>query len=489
MVYIFFHAGAETERINQIIERGKALTDIQYLELEINRWLTSPQRLDMLTGERYYDGRHDILSRKRTAIGENGELIEVDNLPNNHIIDNQYAKAVDQKVNYLLGKPLTFDTENRQYEDALKKVFGKRFQQLIRQLGEDSLNCGIGWVYPYYSDGSLCFKRFNPWEILPFWTDAEHTMLDCAARIYEVEVYEGRNHKVVQKVELFTRQGIKRYSFTGSRLIEDTDKPVENYIMVGERAYNWDRVPLIPFKYNPQETPLIRRVKSLQDSINEMMSDMANNMQEDTGNTILVVRNYDGQDLGEFRRNLATYKAVKVTDEGGVSTLKIEFDVENYKEILNLLKKALIENARCYDAKDDRMSNNPNQMNIQSMYSDIDLDANGMETEYQAAFDDLLWFVNAHLANTGAGSFDGTDVNVIFNRDVLINESESIENCQKSVGILSDETIVSQHPWTADVNKELQRIKKEQRERETEGDAYTDAFQEHRNGGEVNEEQ
>ena len=489
MIDIFFHAGAETERINQIIERGSPMTDIQYLELEITRWLTSLQRLDMLTGERYYDGRHDILSRKRTAIGENGELIEVDNLPNNHIIDNQYAKAVDQKVNYLLGKPLTFDTENRQYEDALKKVFGKRFQQLIRQLGEDSLNCGIGWVYPYYSDGSLCFKRFNPWEILPFWADEEHTILDCAARIYEVEAYEGRNPKTIQKVEFFTQQGIKRYVLSNGHLLEDPDKPIENYITVGERAYNWDRVPLVPFKNNPKEIPLIRRVKSLQDSINEMMSDMANNMQEDTGNTILVIKNYDGQDLGEFRQNLATYKAVKVTDEGGVSTLKIEFDVENYKEILNLLKKALIENARCYDAKDDRMSNNPNQMNIQSMYSDIDLDANGMETEYQAAFDDLLWFVNAHLANTGAGSFDGTDVNVIFNRDVLINESESIENCQKSVGILSDETIVSQHPWTADVNKELQRIKKEQRERETEGDAYTDAFQEHRNGGEVNEEQ
>lgn len=112
-----------------------------------------------------------------------------------------------------------------------------------------------------------------------------------------------------------------------------------------------------------------------------------------------------------------------------------------------------------------------------------------METEYQAAFDDLLWFVNAHLANTGAGSFDGTDVNIIFNRDILINETESVENCQKSVGILSDETIVSQHPWTSDVKKELQRIKKEQQERETEGDGYTDAFREHRNGGEVNEEQ
>ncbi len=39
-----------------------------------------------------------------------------------------------------------------------------------------------------------------------------------------------------------------------------------------------------------------------------------------------------------------------------------------------MFKKALIENAGGYDAKEDRLSGNPNQINIQSM-SDIDLDA------------------------------------------------------------------------------------------------------------------
>ena len=120
-----------------------------------------------------------------------------------------------------------------------------------------------------------------------------------------------------------------------------------------------------------------------------------------------------------------------------------------------------------YDAKDDRLSGNPNQMNIQSMYSDIDLDANDMETELQAAFEDVLWFVNAYLANSGYGDFEGEDVNIIFNRDILINESEAIDNCAKSVGILSDETIIGMHPWVDDVQQELERLEK-QREKEKE---------------------
>ena len=47
-------------------------------------------------------------------------------------------------------------------------------------------------------------------------------------------------------------------------------------------------------------------------------------------------------------------------------------------------------------------------MNIQSMYSDIDLDANDMETELQAAFEDILWFVNVYLLNIGGGIFRGS---------------------------------------------------------------------------------
>ena len=157
--------------------------------------------------------------------------------------------------------------------------------------------------------------------------------------------------------------------------------------------------------------------------------------------------------------------------DGGVETLEITVNSENYKAILDLFKKALIENGMGYDAKDDRLGGNPNQMNIQSMYSDIDLDANDMETELQAAFEDILWFVDAHLYNTGKGDFSQETANITFNRDILINESEAIQNCKDSVGILSDETIVTQHPWVDDPAAELERLKKQKEEQQQEFEA------------------
>lgn len=451
------------------------ITDTQFIEQEIRRFKFSKRRKEMLDGERYYIGQHDILLRKRTMIGENGDLEEVTNLPNNRIVDNQYKKMVDQKNNYLLGQPLSIRCDNYEYSKVLKKILNKKFLRLMKNVGEDSLNDGIGWLFAYYDEhGEFTFKRFKPYEIIPGWADADHTRLDYAIRIYEVIAYEGKTEKVIEKVEVYDDTGINYFELSGGGLLKPCEPYHKDYFTIIdadniEQGYNWSKIPLIPFKYNSKEIPLINMVKSLQDGLNLIESNFQNQMEEDPRNTILVLVNYDGQKLGEFRKNLSQYGAVKVKTidgaAGDLKTLQVEVNSENYKVILEIFKKAIIENAMGYDAKDDRLAGNPNQMNIQSMYSDIDLDANGTETEYQASFEELLWFINVHLFNTGQGDFEGEDVDVIFNRDILINESEVIDDCVKSVGLLSDETVVSNHPWIDDPLSELDRIEK-QKEKE-----------------------
>lgn len=466
------------DTINKIFNYKNENINNNIIVNRINHFESSKKRQDMIIGENYYEGKHDILSRKRTAIGTNGELTEVENLPNNKIVDNQYKKMVSQKVNYLLGRPITVQSDNDIYAKNIKSIFNKKFQRILKSIGEDSLNCGIGWLFLYYNkSGELSFKRIKPYEIIPGWSDSEHNDLDYAIRIYNVSIYDGKQEKTVEKVEIYNDKGIFYFELLGSKL-NPCEPYFENYFTVvtdkEEQGFNWIKIPLIPFKYNNKEIPLINMVKSLQDGLNTIESNFQNRMEEDTRNTILVLVNYDGENLGEFRKNLAQYGAVKVRNidgaGGDVKTLQVEVNSENYKSILEIFKKAIIENAMGYDAKDDRMQGTPNQMNIKSMYSDIDLDTSNMETEYQASFEELLWFINAHLENTGKGNFENEDVDIIFNRNMVISETELIDNCTKSVGLLSDETIIARHPWIDDVQAEMERIKKEKEE------DFNDAF-------------
>ena len=106
------------------------ITDKQFLELEIKKWLTSQERHRQIAGDAYYDGVQTILKRKRTVIGEGGELKEVDNLPNNRLIDNQYAKMVDQKANYLCGRPLLSTPKTPHTVRRLQRCLGIRHSAL-----------------------------------------------------------------------------------------------------------------------------------------------------------------------------------------------------------------------------------------------------------------------------------------------------------------------------------------------------------------------
>lgn len=480
-----------TMKVSNFILQGvySRMTDKEFLEKEIQKWENSPRRIMQIKGFLYYENEHDILTRKRTMIGNDGKLEVVENLPNNHIIDNQYAKLVNQKTNYLFGQPVSVHGDNEQYIELLREIFNKQFMRTLKNSAKAAYNGGIAWLYPYYTDeGKFAFRLFPAYEILPFWKDSEHTALEFAIRMYVVIGYQGETPELIKKVEVYDLDGVHKFIYDHGSLISDIvngeQADVPHVTMIDNQGnvtgFNWSKIPLIPVKCNNSEIPLLKRVKSLQDGINVMLSDFENNMQEDARNTILVLKNYDGENLGEFRKNLATFGAVKVRNDdsarGGVETLEITVNADNYKTIVEIFKKALIENGMGYDAKDDRLSGNPNQMNIQSMYSDIDNDADDTETEYHAAFEDILWFVNAHLANTGAGAYEGEKIEVIFNRDVLVNESETIDNCQKSMDILSLETILSMHPWVKDVQKELDRLEEQKRKEQEELEKQYDPF-------------
>ena len=442
--------------------------DIVYLERVLNQWLKSPLRKEQLTAEKYYDGDQDILRRTRKVIGADGKLTTIDNIVNNRLVDNQYRKLVDQKTNYAIGKPLTVDANNSEYLQLLNKIFNRAMHRKLRTLAQNAIDGGIAWLYPYYDSESEFKVMVMPsYEICPIWKDRQHTELECAMRYYSEEVYQYNGSvDLIYHVDLFTKTGITHFRYQGASLILENNAHTD-YMYVGGVGYNWNKLPIIPFKYNAKEIPLIRNVKTLQDALNEVLSDFQNNMEESPRTSILILKNYDGTNLSEFRQNLATYGAIKVTTvdgvQGGVDTLKVDVNAQNYQSILMQLKRALVENGRGFDAKEERMDGDPNQMNIESMYTDIDLDVNGMETEFQAGFEELKWFIDQYLIHTGHPDYTEEAVNFVFNRDIFINEDAKIENCSKSVGIISNRTIVSRHPWVTDLDKELTLIEEDKR--------------------------
>ena len=444
-------------------------SDIRKLEVVLRAWLNSPQRKEQLLAEQYYLGNQDILQREKKVIGADGNLTSINNVTVNRIVDNVYAKLVNQKTSYCLGKPITIATSDDDYLKLLTKIFNKRNHRTLRELAQFAVNEGIAYIYPYYNvEGEFKFAVFPAHEICPIWKDKRHHELESAMRYYPEEVFNSNGGvSLIYHVDLFTTYGITHFRYQGGSLVID-EQAHTDYMYVENVGYNWKKLPIIPFKYNSEELPLIRRVKTLQDALNEVMSNFKDNMDEDPRTSILILKNYDGTNIPEFRQNLATYGVIKVTTvdgvQGDVDALKVEVNSSNYQALLMQLKRAIIENGYGFDAKEERMDGDPNQMNIESMYTDIDLDVDAMESEFQAGFEELKWFIDQYLIHTGNPDYTEEEVEFIFDRDFFINENAQIDNVMKSVGLVSTKTLLSHHPMVTNVLREMQLLEEEEKQ-------------------------
>lgn len=464
----------QTEILNRhIAESAKnVLSDVEIIYQEVQEWESSELREAMLTGQRYYENKHDILDRKRMVVGEGGQLEEARNIANNKLVHGFIRKLVDQKIGYLLSLPFTIQTSKEKYTELLTEYFDKKFYRMFQNLGKEAINKGKAWLHIYYDEqGNFSLKRIPSEEIIPIWKDAEHTDLSAVIRSYRIEAWVGKKKEIIHKVELWELTGVYRYVVDGGKLIPDVElgdyEPHLSFLNdEGEQGVNWQRVPFVCFKYNSEELPIVNFVKSIVDDYDQQKSDNANNLEELPNGGIYVIRDYDGEDLGQFRRNLSVYRAVKVHGEGGLETLKLEIDTEAFKTHMEMQRKDLYELGRGVDTQSSRFGNDQSGIALRFLYADLDMDANIIETEFQAAMEQLTWFIDQDIANRTGVDYSEEDVQFIFNRDIIINESEVIENASKSVGQISDETIVANHPWVTDTQEELKRIEKQYKRQE-----------------------
>lgn len=428
----------DTQLYTQIVEANAPLSTAKIVSLEVREWLESERRAEMLIANAYYANKNDILKKKRTAIGEGGLPEDAKNIADNRIPHSFLRELVDQKAQYILGKPYSIDNE------PMNKALGENFGNVLRRLGKDAISKGIAWLHVYYDEsGVLSYKRIEPEEIIPLWADNDHTKLSALIRVYDQIYYDAEKKKVKTLAEFWdTKTGVTTFDMTNGKAAQTNNRPMMT--LANGTALNWERIPFIAIKYNDDEMPLLRAVKQLIDEYDRTVSDTANLLQDEP-NGILVVRNYDGQKLDEFRRNLSTYRAVKVTDDGGIENITTQPDITASNLHLQTLKSNIYAFGRGVDAN-SAIGANASAEARQYLYAQLDLDCNQLEQGIQNAMRELAFFVGVD-----------DDPGLTLNRDIIINELAAVDMCVRSQGIigLSTETVLSNHPWVKDPEQEM----------------------------------
>lgn len=449
-----------TEELIQIIgNQSPKLTEI------IKDYIDNHNTADMLKGVDYYFNKSAIKSRKKYYYDQNGNRVEDTTGINNKIPHGWHKLLVDQKVAYLVGQPITITSdEDEELAEKVADALGEDLQDALPELVKNCSNKGREWLHPFINaDGEFDYVIIPAEQGIPIFDNGKRKNLEAFIRYYSLD-------DETVKVEFWDKQQVTFYELIDGEVVLDVSEEINpaSHFYYGtstnQEGYGWGEVPFIEFANNEERVSDLIFYQELIDEYDKTDSDFANNLEEIQA-IIYVLKGYEGQGLGEFMENLRKYKAISVEAEpgSGVDTVKAEVPIASVDSHLDRTAKDIILFGQGVDPSPDKFGNNPTGVALKNLYSLLDMKSNVLERKFNKGLSWLFWFTVEYLKITKQVP-DTADYKVlkpVFNKAMLVNELELVQMAQQSKGIISDETIVANHPWVTDPIAEMERVKKQ----------------------------
>jgi len=479
----------ETELIGTKIEfmgRGRTNKDITKSLLEEWRNGDKKQNIaDMLDAEEYFMCRNITISKKRRDLPDYGENSTLSNakIPSAFLRTN-----VTQKSDYALGKPFlisvespvpeTLDEDGNPIEDPQAAIYLDEWskylsparRKTIKRIGKHgAINKGIGWAYITIDQtGDLLMQHVDSEQLYPAWADKEHTILDAIVRDYKVIQYINNNREEINKVEFWNKDAVERYIDDGHAALKpdpDNPQPTAHMELPGIGIV-WDRVPVIAFKGNEDELPMLNIIRQQIDNYDKLQSKSTDALLDDI-DPVLALEGYSAElgDLIKQRHIMQNSRIVAIGTGGKAYYVQANPDITAVQAKLEGLRKDIREFGQAVDTQDVKFGSNPSGIALKSMYQDLDTYTNGLETEFEVFMQQLKYFFDIYLEFKGIGTAEQWSqyaITVTLNRDMMVNTAADMQET-----VLLGSTGVSQETqddWNPAV--ESHTIEQQRRERE-----------------------
>jgi SPP1 family phage portal protein len=416
----------------------------------------------MSEGVRYYENENDILNRQQYAVIDGAKVVDAEK-PNNRIPHGWHKLLVDQKTAYLVGEPINFAADDKKLTEYINDYLGEKWDDTANELVKGASNKGIEWLQPYIDEeGNFDFLVIPAEQYIPIYEGSKQKKQIAGIRYYPINI----NGVASIRAEFWDDKYVTFYIKMDGEFVLDTfqeENPQSHFYHGSSGAmngYGWGRVPFIKFRNNEQEKGDLAYYKQLIDSFDKRVSDNQNSFDE-LQELITILKGYEGTDLSEFMQNMKYYKAIKVDSDGGVESLKQEVPIASIDSHLDRMRESIFTFGGGVDIGTTNFGNSPSGIALKFLYSLLDMKSNTLERKFRQGIQELLWFLCEYLSISGKGQFDYKAVDFTFKRSMMVNELEQATIAQNSKGIISDKTIIAHHPWTSDLEQELQYLEEE----------------------------
>lgn len=410
-----------------------------FIKDAVIKFKNSKEYLEMATADKYYN-EENVEILKRLMWFYNSEGIKQQDIfrSNNQIPASFYKKITLQEVQYLLGNGITID-------DKIKEKLGKNFDTFLNKAGLDARIKGRTFVYFYLDKkGQPQFKNFKGDECIPFY-DEKDGKIKAIIRFFQISA----DRPIY--IELYEIDGITEYVLNGTIIKEEKPKlpykiKVKKDIM-GEEYFgeNWSDLPIaIYYGKSNHRTTLTVALKNKIDLYDIILSDFGNNL-EDNNDVYWVLKNYQGQDLGEFLADYKQYKVIMAegSDEGGGAEAKtVETPYQARQTALTILRQQIYEDSMSLDMK-TLTGGSLTNVAINSAKTDLDLKTDEFEMETLDFIDRLIALYSEYEAIE-------LKEKPKFIRRTITNDTEIIDNIYKMREDIDLKTSLRLNPYIDD---------------------------------------
>ena len=415
------------------------------------------------TAERYYENKNDILFYDKPKEDETESPLRN---ADNRIPRNFHGLLVNQKAAYMFTAPPLFDIGSQEANKRITDVLGDRYAKTTKDLCINASNCSVAWLH-YWVNTNKQFEYgvVDSRQIMPVWTSDLNKKLIGILRVYkEIDENDGEYYEIYQYWNDKQCQAFRKKS------ADTLDEGLQSYAMFcnfidgvanmeDTFTHEYGQVPFIPFFNNNITTSDLDNIKALIDVYDKVFSGFVNDL-EDIQEIIFVLSGYGGTSLAEFLQDLKKYKTVKLDEQEekpGLSTLTIDIPVEAREKLLDITRKAIFEQGQGVDPQPEAFGN-ASGVALKYLYSLLELKAGLMETEFKLAFGEFIRAICQYLNN------ECKSIIQTWTRTAITNDTELATIASSSKGVVSDKTILKNHPWVEDADQEEKQIKKEQEE-------------------------
>lgn len=457
----------DNDLIKQQLYSMNEITDSEMIKLVISSDCISELKQNMFDGKQYYKSKNTVISNRIFDYMSNGRKITDEYRTNNKLATGFLKTLIDQKINYSLSKDVIIDEA-----DNIKSVLD--INSFLKKTAKESSKKAVGWLFINYGDeGELKTKVIPSEEIIPIYdTEYEDELLQII-RYYTITAIDGGREKQIYKAELWNKETVTYYeqNSDGNFILDYSMQinPMYHYTITtfqmgnptSTEGHSWGKVPFVPLWNNEDHLTDLNPVKCFIDLYDKVISDFGNNL-EDLQDSVIKLVNYGGQTdkLDEFIEHLKMYKVIPVDAQGNAEYMTLDIPVEARKEMLAELKDLIFKFGQGMDV-DKVGDGNITNVVIRSRYAGLDLKANDFEGNIKEFLKNVFWFVNKYLANNGMQQDDISKITYTFNRSIIVNNQELVDIATKSKGIISDKTIIKNHPWVDNADLEIEEMEEE----------------------------